>query len=396
MSTLTENDYRDLLDALYSVSCCEDAESFLNVLMRSLVQIFKCECVTFHLARGYSWQTKIVESRSFKADGQNLSEDKVFPALYTAGLYQKSPLLKEALSSSKNVLRIGESISFKDWEATDLYNDFILPQNLYRELFMTLRRNNRIDGMITLWRSRKQPDYQTEDISRAGILAPHLAIAMRNVSRVARVNNWQKQLTHLEEVENEGLILLDHRLRAVFFNSKAQELCCQLNPDSESHPVVPSESEFPIPAVVIDDCLELLDRLKVEEQPVLWPKSRVIISLNGLKVRLESSLIWQSVQAAAKPSFIITLKELAEDYEEGTSLQSRFNLSKRELEIIYYIVKGLSDSEIADKLFISRLTVQTHIKNIYRKLGAKNRIELYRYIQAPAWTSVGQTSLPAK
>jgi hypothetical protein len=189
-------------------------------------------------------------------------------------------------------LKIGESISFKDWEASDLYNHFILPQYLYREMFMTLRSKNRLDGMITLWRARKQPDYQTEDISRAEMLAPHLTVAMRNISTVARVNNWQKQLSPLEEVENEGLLLLDHRLRPIFFNSKARQLCWQLNSNSQSIPVISSESEFPIPEAVIGDCFELLDQLKVDEAPFLWPKARVIISPGNLKVRMESSLIW--------------------------------------------------------------------------------------------------------
>ena len=387
MTTLTEKDYRDVLGTLYSVNCSEDAEGFLNALMPSLVQLFKCECVTFHLVNGYPWRIKIIESRAFKADDHDLSEDRVFPALYAAGLYQKSPLLKQALASSKTVLRIGDSISFKDWEASDLYNHFILPQNLYRELFMTLRWKNRLDGMITLWRSRKQPDYQTEDISRAEMLAPHLTVALRNISTVARVNNWQKQLSPLEEVQSEGLLLLNKRFRPIFFNSRARELCWQLSSDFGSIPAISSGSDFPIPKAVVGDCLELLDQLKVDEQPVLWPRARVIISPRGLKVRLESSLIWQSGQDGSKPSFIVTLKELAEDGEKGGNLQARFNLSRRELEIIYYIVKGLSYNEIADKLFISKLTVHTHVKNVYRKLGTKSRLELYRYVQAPSWQS---------
>jgi DNA-binding CsgD family transcriptional regulator len=395
MATLTEHDYHDLLGVLYSVNCCKDADSFLGVLMPSLVQLFKCECVTFHLVKGYPWHIKMVESRAFKTGEHDLCEDKVFPALYTSGLYQKSPLLKQALTSSNTVLKIGESISFKDWEASDLYNDFILPQNLYRELFMTLRWKNRLDGMITLWRSRKQPDYQPEDISRAQILAPHLTVAMRNISTVARVNNWNEQISPLEEGENEGFILMNQRLKPIFFNSKAWHLCWQINSNPRSIPTISFGREFPIPEAVIGDCLELLDQLNIDEAPVLWPKARVIISPGNLKVFLVTSLIWKSDQAGAKPSFIVTLKELVDDHEQSANLKNRCNLSKRELEIIYYIVKGLSQGEIADKLFISKLTVHTHVKNIYRKLGAKNRIELYRYVQAPNWpwlSSTGQLS----
>jgi len=62
--------------------------------------------------------------------------------------------------------------------------------------------------------------------------------------------------------------------------------------------------------------------------------------------------------------------------------KAKYRLSKRELEIINCIIAGMSYSEIADKLYISKLTVHTHVKNIYRKMRAKSRIELDRLIQS--------------
>ena len=46
-------------------------------------------------------------------------------------------------------------------------------------------------------------------------------------------------------------------------------------------------------------------------------------------------------------------------------------ISKREVDILKNIALGLSNKEIADKLFISTHTVVTHRKNITRKLGIK-------------------------
>jgi DNA-binding NarL/FixJ family response regulator len=48
------------------------------------------------------------------------------------------------------------------------------------------------------------------------------------------------------------------------------------------------------------------------------------------------------------------------------------NISEREMEIIKYIAEGLSNKEVADKLFISAHTVTTHRKNIMAKLGVNN------------------------
>ena len=52
-----------------------------------------------------------------------------------------------------------------------------------------------------------------------------------------------------------------------------------------------------------------------------------------------------------------------------------FDLTDRERETLALLVQGLSNLEIADRLFISMPTVKFHLTNIFAKLGAKNRVE---------------------
>ncbi|MEJ7680545.1 MAG: response regulator transcription factor [Segetibacter sp.] len=54
-------------------------------------------------------------------------------------------------------------------------------------------------------------------------------------------------------------------------------------------------------------------------------------------------------------------------------------LTAREIEIIRYIADGLTNHEIADKLFLSILTVDTHRKNMLAKLHLKNTASLVKY-----------------
>ena len=53
----------------------------------------------------------------------------------------------------------------------------------------------------------------------------------------------------------------------------------------------------------------------------------------------------------------------------------KINLSDRELEVLAELNNGLSNQEIADKLFVSLNTVKTHISNLYQKLHAKRRTQ---------------------
>lgn len=54
------------------------------------------------------------------------------------------------------------------------------------------------------------------------------------------------------------------------------------------------------------------------------------------------------------------------------------SLSIREQQINYELVKGYQVKEIADRLCLSPYTVDTHIKNIKKKTGAKNIADLVR------------------
>ena len=58
-----------------------------------------------------------------------------------------------------------------------------------------------------------------------------------------------------------------------------------------------------------------------------------------------------------------------------------YSISAREKEIIELLMNGLSYKEIGDKLFISFQTVKTHLKNIYKKVNVKNKMELSRLIK---------------
>ncbi|GGI56042.1 response regulator transcription factor [Winogradskyella haliclonae] len=50
-------------------------------------------------------------------------------------------------------------------------------------------------------------------------------------------------------------------------------------------------------------------------------------------------------------------------------------LSKREYEVLKEIALGLSNQEIAEKLFVSESTIKTHVSNLLVKLDAKRRTQ---------------------
>jgi len=74
-------------------------------------------------------------------------------------------------------------------------------------------------------------------------------------------------------------------------------------------------------------------------------------------------------------------KAPAEATEPGAGLE--IGLSMREKELLPLIAEGLSNEEIAARLFISPHTVKNHITSIFRKAGVANRFELLRRMILP-------------
>ena len=61
---------------------------------------------------------------------------------------------------------------------------------------------------------------------------------------------------------------------------------------------------------------------------------------------------------------------------EGTATRGEgWDLSSREEEVLRLLADGLTDREIADRLVISPRTVETHVGNVLRKLGVRNRAQ---------------------
>jgi DNA-binding CsgD family transcriptional regulator len=87
--------------------------------------------------------------------------------------------------------------------------------------------------------------------------------------------------------------------------------------------------------------------------------------------------IWLGIKLT-KPRETVIVREVpvpAEPFALNRAQLDALGITPRELEILSLIAQGLSNREIADRLFVSENTVKTHCSRAFDKLGARRRTQ---------------------
>lgn len=86
------------------------------------------------------------------------------------------------------------------------------------------------------------------------------------------------------------------------------------------------------------------------------------LSLHLTKPRVQTVIVEKEIFVAAPENIQVDEKELG-----------KLNLTSREYEVLQLMVKGHSNAEIADQLFLSLSTIKTHASNLFVKMDVNSR-----------------------
>lgn len=142
------------------------------------------------------------------------------------------------------------------------------------------------------------------------------------------------------------------------------------------------------------DGLELIEQIRKKNKNLkivvltMYPDEFLIERAKklGANAYLQKSVsndeLLEALQKIETSEFYLS-KALLEETERRKKFRDHFahkmKLTKRELELIPLLARGISSAEIADQLSVSALTIDTHRKNIFRKLEINTSIELVNF-----------------
>jgi DNA-binding CsgD family transcriptional regulator len=118
-----------------------------------------------------------------------------------------------------------------------------------------------------------------------------------------------------------------------------------------------------------------------------WLQFRFVIIDHALEIYVGAIAIiftalgiWLALKLARpKTQTVVVEKEVYKtplhDFATNEAELAKLGLSKRELEVLQLIAEGLSNQEIAARLFVSLNTIKTHSSRIFEKLEVKRRTQ---------------------
>ena len=261
--------------------------------------------------------------------------------------------------SGRHVARMSEIVDERS-ERHAVYQRVLAPNGLEHQLRAALVADGTHWGLLHI--ERRRPSFTSSEIVLVDTLVPHLAHALRRWL-LADGND----ATGARSPAVPGVIVLDRDNEIDSISTEAEHWLSEWGFADLKRP--PSAI-----AAVVGTARARTDRNHDET----IPSARVRIP-TGTWLHVRATDLTRSDR---KPRTAILLERASHDHVAPLIARAH-QLSHRETQIALLVVRGLSTSEIAAKLFISPYTVQDHLKSIFEKVGVRSRRELATDIFGP-------------
>ena len=357
---------KDVLDLIRSSDLYDDQETFMNNVLDQISKVIDLHQSMF-MYNSEEDQVEFIVKNVDQSFVRNYID--YFHSLDPIGIVKKNPLqlhLIPGLCYDMGIVNLQETICSQTYLSSEYYNDFFRPQNVYYELLSYMRAGDRLEGLIGFYRSKDAPQFSREEIDLLKWLTPYISMGYCNIKLRNQVDGMGSIIGQFEEHLPEGMLLFNSSLKLIFRNQQAEELF---------------KDHAGFQETLLTDCYLIQEEHRTQNSyiPIL-PKQRSI-ELNKKKYVVISKYLENDAASGRKKLFMVRIKEDSSQTSIDRIMDKKlFRLTKREIEIIYHIIDGEKNAEIAKNLFISEMTVKNHIHSIFQKVQVKNRTSLIRKI----------------
>jgi DNA-binding CsgD family transcriptional regulator len=187
----------------------------------------------------------------------------------------------------------------------------------------------------------------------------------------------EKTLSFADQRDGHGILIITLSGWILWTDSRAADLCRQMR-------LVTEEREETLPRVVIKMAKEIAELLELRNHPKDWEAFNVKRVIKGREghIFVESIGLPAGVGHDTESTVFFTFEVISP--RKSVSRLEEFQLTSREMTVVGFLMKGLTNKEIARALNITVQTAKEHIKHIMEKTGTNTRTGIIVAIAAPA------------
>jgi DNA-binding CsgD family transcriptional regulator len=216
---------------------------------------------------------------------------------------------------------------------------------------------------LELIRGAGAPDFSDREVELVKSATPRVAAGLKTATLRSRT------ITDRQTEDAPGVLTLDRSGRVVSHTPSAERWLRDLE---DLAPAWRESQSLPVALSMVVGALERSLDPRSDRNPN--PKVRVR-ARSGRWLTLYGSL---SEPVPDRGSETVIVVEPARPEEVAWLNAASYGLSPREEEVVKLVVRGLSNRQISQTLFISENTVQRHLSNIFEKVGVRSRKELLK------------------
>ncbi len=279
--------------------------------------------------------------------------------------FDEHPILHHMPQTLNGVYKISDFMSQKELHYVEgFYQQFLRPLDAEDQMTFFLPNANcgswgefsQTDTtLVGFSLHRSQRNFTERDRKILNLLRPHFSQAYSNTQHCQQL---QQDLSQLQQsLDHLGLVILDAEGKVQLITPQAVQWL---------------QIYFAKPNLF----LQLPDHL--------WAWIKHNIACFSKKLDLADACLPLRIQQAGKHLVIrLVIEQLGEQYlllleEQTLSLLNSLELlglSKRETEVLFWVIQGKDNKAIAAELSVNRSTVGKHLESIYHKLGVQSRTE---------------------
>ena len=215
-------------------------------------------------------------------------------------------------------------------------------------------------GRMDLVRGPGHPDFSDREAGFIRRTVPHVSAGLKAAVLRSRAS--------IEPAANDapGVLTLDHRGHVLSHTPSVEQLLSELE---ELSPFWRESRNLPVAVGMVRNAVRRALAPESDRDSNSVPRLRVR-TRSGRWLTLYGSLTEPS---DGRPSETVVVVEPTKPEEVAWLNAASYGLSPREEEVVKLVVRGLSNRQISQTLFISENTVQRHLSNIFEKVGVRGR-----------------------